>query len=91
MNVARKRAVVLSVQEQVATRCVAPVSHVTLKWTTGMLTHQPQRLNERQRTRPEQCSLDAAFSVEGKHLCRRHAGMEALDILLTEEKMRGEI
>lgn len=32
------------------------------------------------------CAMSSAFEIDGKHYCARHAGMVALQILLSEKR-----
>jgi len=54
-------------------RCEAKISSVMIKW-----------YKDRGRLEPARCNNMASIKINGKCLCRKHAGMVALDILLNE-------
>jgi len=54
-------------------RCDGKISSSMTKW-----------YEDRGRPEPDRCNNLASIKINGKCLCRKHAGMVALDILLEE-------
>lgn len=69
-------------------RCEASVDMTTQhmrEWRAEMKLKKKGRYGE---GRVDQCTRDALVELDGKPLCRRHAGQQVLDLYLSGELVR---